>query len=160
MSLSVITSDHGLCDGPGEKRVAMRTANWKHRRKTFDNEWILQPLEELPSFFSKRMFGGLAVYLFGRMMMVLVEPTKTGRWKWHGILICTDHAQHTAIIEDFPALAPHSFLKKWLYIDSRHDDFEPTMECIAKAMARDDQRFGIHPRPRKVTGSHSRRRNR
>jgi hypothetical protein len=99
------------------------------------------------------MFGGLAVYLFGRQMMVLVEPTKTGRWKWHGVLICTDHAHHAAIIKAFPQLAPHHMLKKWLYIDSRHDDFEPTMERVAEAIARDDQRFGIQPRPRKRRGA-------
>ena len=116
--------------------------------KTFDNEWIVRPFEDHPSFFTKRMFGGLAVYLFGRQMMVLVEPTKTGRWKWHGILICTDHAHHRAIIADFPQLAPHDVLKKWLYIDSRHADFERTLERLAAAIARDDPRFGIHPRPR------------
>jgi hypothetical protein len=124
--------------------------------RTFDNEWILRAFEDHPSFFTKRMFGGLAVYLFGRQMMVLVEPTRTGRWKWHGVLICTDHAHHPAIIEQFPALAPHEALKKWLYIDSRHDDFEPTMERVAETIARNDGRFGIHPRPKKERGSRSR----
>jgi len=117
--------------------------------KTYDNEWIFQAFENDPSFFTKRMFGGLAVYLFGRMMMVLVEPTRTGRWKWHGVLICTELAQQPAIIEEFSELAPHDILKKWLYIDSRHEDFEPTMQGVAKAMARDDQRFGIRPHPTK-----------
>jgi hypothetical protein len=117
--------------------------------RTFDNEWIFQVFEDHPSFLTKRMFGGLAVYLFGRQMMVLVEPTKTGRWKWHGVLICTEQAHHATIIREFPHLAPHDILKKWLYIDSRHEDFEPTMERVAEAIARDDQRFGIPPRPRK-----------
>ena len=117
--------------------------------RTFDNEWILQVFEDHSSFFTKRMFGGLAVYLFGRQMMVLIEPTRTGRWKWHCVLICTDHAQQPAIIEEFPHLAPHDVLKKWLYIDSRHEDFESTMERVANAIALDDQRFGIHPRPSK-----------
>jgi hypothetical protein len=117
--------------------------------KTFDDEWILQAFENHPSFFTKRMFGGLAVYVFGRQMLVLAEPTKTGRWKWHGVLVCTDHARHRAIIEEFPHLAPHAVLKKWLYIDSRHAHFEPTLERVAAAIARDDPRFGIHPRPRK-----------
>src|SRR5262250_495450 len=124
--------------------------------RTFDNEWILQVFEEHPSFFTKRMFGGLAIYLFGRMMMVLVEPTKTGRWKWHGVLVCTEHEQQSAINEEFPELVPHDILKKWLYIDSCHEDFEPTMERVAKAIARDDQRFGIHSGPRlanKLSGS-------
>jgi len=127
--------------------------------KAFDNEWILQIFENHASFLTKKMFGGLAVYLFGRQMMVLVEPTKTGRWKWHGVLICTERAHQLAIIEEFPALAPHDVLRKWLYIDSRHEDFEPTMERVAQAIARDDQRFGIHPHPgREKMRSRSRRR--
>jgi hypothetical protein len=117
--------------------------------KAFDNEWIVQAFEDHPSLFTKRMFGGLAVYLFGRQMMLLVEPTKTGRWKWHGVLICTEYAHHSAIIAEFPQLTPHAILKKWLFIDSRHADFEPTLERVAGAIARDDQRFGIHPRPKK-----------
>ena len=127
--------------------------------RTFDNEWILQAFEHHPSFFTKRMFGGLAVYLFSRQMMVLVEPTKTGRWKWHGVLICTEHTHHPAILAEFPALAPHDVLKKWLYIDSRHADFEPTLERVAAVIARKDPRFGISPRPRtKRAGSNARRR--
>ena len=118
--------------------------------RTFDNEWVLRPLETHPSFFTRRMFGGLAVYLFGRQMMVLVEPTRTGRWTWHGVLICTDHQHHAALRETFPHLAAHDVLKKWLYIDSRHDEFESTMEGVAAALARNDQRFGIHPRPRRA----------
>ena len=120
--------------------------------KAFDNEWIVQAFEDHPSFFTKRMFGGLAVYLFGRQMMVLVEPTRTGRWQWHGVLICTEHAHHAAITAEFPQLAPHDVLKKWLYIDSRHADFEPTLERVAEAIARDDRRFGIEPRPRTRSG--------
>jgi hypothetical protein len=113
--------------------------------KAFDNEWILRIFEDHSTFFTKRMFGGLAAYLFGRQMMVLVEPTKTGRWKWHGVLVCTDHARHAGIVKAFPALAPHDVLRKWLYIDSRHDDFEPTMERVARAMLRNDERFGVQP---------------
>jgi len=81
--------------------------------------------------------------------LVLVEPTKTGRWEWHGVLVCTDRAHHPAIVAEFPALAPHDVLRKWLYIDSRHRHFESTMERLAKAVARNDPRFGVHPRPRK-----------
>jgi hypothetical protein len=136
----------------------MTPSKLKSRRRTFDNEWIFEVFEERARFFTKRMFGGLAVYLFGRMMMVLVEPTKTGRWKWHGVLICTEHAQQPSILEEFPQLAPHDILKKWLYIDSCHEDFEQTMEGVAKAIARDDQRFGIQPHPKKaMMGQPSRR---
>jgi hypothetical protein len=113
--------------------------------KSFEHEWILDAFAEHRTFFSKRMFGGLAAYLFDRQMLVLVEPTKSGRWKWHGVLICTGYEHHASIQAEFPALEPHDVLRKWLFIDSRHDDFESTMEAVARRIARDDPRFGIVP---------------
>jgi hypothetical protein len=113
--------------------------------KTFDNEWILDAFAGRSSFFTKRMFGGLAAYLHERQMLVLVEPTKTGRWKWHGVLVCTGHEHHASIRADFPALTPHAVLRKWLFIDTAHEEFESTIEAVARRMARDDRRFGIVP---------------
>ena len=98
------------------------------------------------------MFGGLAAYLFERQMLLLVEPTKAGRWKWHGVLVCTSHQHHPSLQAEFPALRPHQILQKWLYIDSTHEDFESTMDAAVKHMTRNDPRFGIVPqkaRPKK-----------
>jgi hypothetical protein len=114
--------------------------------KTFDNEWIFEAFAGSPTFFTKRMFGGLAAYLHERQMLVLVEPTRTGRWKWHGVLVCTDHEHQASIRADFGALIPHHVLRKWLYIDSTHQQFESTMAAVATRMARNDRRFGIVPR--------------
>jgi hypothetical protein len=119
--------------------------------KTFDNEWIFDAFAGSPTFFTKRMFGGLAAYVHERQMLVLVEPTKTGRWTWHGVLVCTDRGHQASIRTDFPVLIPHDILRKWLYIDSTHQDFETTMEAIAKCMARNDQRFGIIPGTRSAS---------
>jgi hypothetical protein len=112
----------------------------------FDNEWILDAFAGRPTFFTRRMFGGLAAYVHDRQMLVLVQPTKTGRWKWHGVLVCTDHAHHASIQDEFPALRPHRVLRKWLYIDSTHADFEQTMAEVATRIGRNDPRFGILPR--------------
>jgi hypothetical protein len=114
--------------------------------KTFDNEWVLDAFDGHPTFVTKRMFGGLAAYLFERQMLVLVEPTKTGRWRWHGVLVCTEHEHQPSIRADFPALTPHQMLRKWLFVDSTHPEFEATMESVARRMARNDPRFGIVPR--------------
>src|SRR5215471_10145503 len=110
--------------------------------KSFDNEWIFEAFAGCATFFTRRMFGGLAAYLHERQMLMLVEPTKTGRWKWHGVLVCTAFEHQASICADFPALKPHRILRKWLYIDSSDDDFESTMESVAKAVARNDPRFG------------------
>lgn len=120
--------------------------------RTFDNEWILEAFAGRPTFFTKRMFGGLAAYLHERQMLVLVEPTKTGRWKWHGVLVCTSHADQASIRADFPALRPHRVLRKWLYIDSMHEEFESTIQAVATRMVRNDRRFGIVPRSARLKG--------
>jgi hypothetical protein len=114
--------------------------------KTFEHEWIVEPFAEHQTFFTKRMFGGLAAYVWERQMLVLVEPTKSGRWKWHGVLVCTGHEHHASIRAEFPAPTPHPVLRKWLFIDSTHEDFESTMEGVAKRMVRNDMRFGVTPR--------------
>jgi hypothetical protein len=44
--------------------------------KTFEYEWILGAFDEHPTFFTKRMFGGLAAYLFERQMLLLVNPSR------------------------------------------------------------------------------------
>src|SRR5262249_15250753 len=113
--------------------------------KTFEHEWIFEAFAGHRTFFTKRMFGCLAAYVFERQMLLLAEPTKSGRWHWHGVLVCTDHEHHASIQAEFPALKPHEVLRKWLFIESAHEDFESTMEAVAKRVARNDSRFGIVP---------------
>jgi hypothetical protein len=120
--------------------------------KKFKHEWILEAFAEHPTFFTRSMFGGLAAYLFERQMLLLVEPTKSGRWKWHGVLVCTDYQHHASIRAEFPALMPHDVLRKWLFIDSAHEEFESTMEAVAKRAAGNDPRFGVlsgSPKPKR-----------
>jgi hypothetical protein len=126
--------------------------------KTFQHEWILEAFVEHPTFFAKSMFGGLAAYLFERQMLLLVEPTKSGRWTWHGVLVCTDYQHHRAIQAEFPPLTPHPVLRKWLFIDSAHEDFESTMQAVAKRVANNDPRFGVAAKSAKPAGNRARAR--
>ena len=126
--------------------------------KKFQHEWILDVFAEHSTFFTKSMSGGLAAYLFERQMLLLVESTKSGRWNWQGVLVCTHYQHHASIQAEFPALMPHAVLRKWLFIDSTHEDFESAMEAVAKQVASNDPRFGIlpaspKPRNRKHIGS-------
>ena len=73
---------------------------------------FLRSLPSTGTFFTKSMFGGLAAYLFGRQMLLLVEPTISGRWDWHGVLICTGFEHHASLRAEFPALLPHEFFEK------------------------------------------------
>ena len=117
--------------------------------KVFEHEWLLDELRDYSSFKTKSMFGGLAVYLFEKQMFVLVEPTKSGRWTWHGVLLCTDYEHHAALVKEFSGFAPHEAIKKWLYLESAHEDFETTMNKVISKMTLNDERIGIFPKPKK-----------
>ena len=56
------------------------------------------------------------------------------------------YVHQSSIQAEFPALMPHEVLRKWLFIDSTHEDFESTMERVARYVASNDRRFGIVPK--------------
>lgn len=114
--------------------------------KKFENEWILDDLKDHPSFKTKSMFGGLAVYIFGKQVFVIVEPTKSGRWDWHGVLVCTDHCHHESLGKEFRGLLPHEAIKKWLFIESKSEHFEDSITKITQRITANDERIGIFPK--------------
>lgn len=110
------------------------------------HEWAIEDLRELETFLQKPMFGCEAVYLHGRMVLVLADRKPP----WRGVLFPTDRDRHAAILAEFPALSPHQVLGKWLYLPERHDDFEEVLTQIIDCIAAGDQRFGVEPgAPRK-----------
>ncbi len=115
-------------------------------KKVFQNEWVFDAFSEHPTFVTKRMFGGLAIYLHGRQMLILVEPTKSGRWDWNGILLCTGYEHHESLTTEFPSFSAHEAIKKWLFIESKAADFEEVMTKVSRYIETNDERIGIWPK--------------
>ena len=114
--------------------------------KSHPLEWLLEPLQNQETFIRKKMFGCEAVYLNGRLMLVLavgVEP-------WNGLLIATSHEHHPALQKQWPRLTLHSVLGKWLYISQNDATFESTGKSIVKSILSSDARIGVEPKPRKM----------
>lgn len=117
------------------------------KRKPHPLRWVVEDLTEDDSYYQKPMFGCEAVYLHGRMMVVLAARPRP---PWQGVLLPLEREHHASILEEFPVLAPHPVLPKWLYLPERHDEFEEVVTQIAERIAANDPRFGIEPRaPRK-----------
>jgi hypothetical protein len=106
--------------------------------------WVIEPLMEEPSYLEKPMFGCLAIYLHGRLMLVLAS----GEESWDGLLIPTEHQFHDAIQKEFSDVVQHSVLKKWLYLSEATEDFETVASDIVEAVRMNDQRFGVEPQER------------
>ena len=123
------------------------------RSSKFAQTWLLEPIECDPTFETRRMFGGLAVYLGGRMVLVLMESDPSDleyRGKkfdfpiWSGLLIPTDRTHHDSLLRDFSDLRVHPVLGKWLYLVMQ-DDYEKTAQEIVDAIGKGGSRFGIEP---------------
>lgn len=102
------------------------------------------------------MFGGLAVYLHGRMMMVIAESPGDREYRgekfsfdiWNGIMLPMERSSHDSLQREFPDLVSHPVLGKWLYLPMTSPAFEYHIERIAQLMKLDDLRFGVYPKPR------------
>lgn len=107
--------------------------------------WLWEPLEGRPGFALRTMFGAKAVYLDGRMVAAFCTKAEP----WRGLLVCTEREHHEELRAEFPALAPHPILSKWLYLSEASDAFEATAQKIIRLAAAGDSRIGIVPRPKK-----------
>lgn len=114
-------------------------------RRPHPHEWLWEPLAADPGFVLRSMFGAKMVYLDGQLVLGFC----TGDEPWRGVLVCTNHARHGALRREFPVLAPHPILPKWLYLPETCDRFEPDAAALVTLARRRDPRLGVAPRPRR-----------
>jgi len=107
--------------------------------------WVVESLQDEPSYLDRAWFGCRAVYLHGLMVLVLCS----GEEPWNGLLIPTDHQFHDDIMKDHRGVVQHPVLKKWLYLPGASEDFESIAMGIVEAIRMNDQRFGVEPKERK-----------
>jgi hypothetical protein len=107
--------------------------------------WILEVLAEEPSLVLKSMFGCLAVYVDGKLQLVLADKEEP----WNGVMVTLEKEFHIDIMRELPALAPHPVLGKWLYIPEDHPQFEAVADRISKLILRHDPRIGVVAKKRR-----------
>lgn len=108
-------------------------------------QWLWEPIEDDPGFVLSPMFGGRAVYLDGRLVLFFIAKEEP----WRGMLVCTDRSHHAALREEFPALAPHAVLPKWLHLAESAEDFDGMAGRIVELAARRDPRIGVLAKAKK-----------
>lgn len=103
--------------------------------------WLLDELRDLPTCEVRPMFGAQSCYLNGLLVLVLSDKEEP----WRGVLVPCEREHHAAITREFPALAPHPVLPKWLYLPETAVSFERDARAIAARIRQLDARFGIVP---------------
>ncbi len=123
----------------------MREPPTGRTRRVHPYQWLWEPLEDDPTFLLRPMFGGKSAYLEGKLMLYFTA----GEDPWRGVLVCTERAQHASLLAEFPELAPHPILPKWLYLPETADRFEFVAERLVALARRRDPRLGVNPQPKK-----------
>ena len=118
--------------------------------------WLIEPLEDDPTFLLKPMFGGKAVYLHGRFVLYLADKEEP----WRGVLVPTEREHQASLIADRPALTPHPILPKWLYLPEETDSFEADAQWLVQRARAADDRVGINPPQKGSKGPRTTRKTR
>lgn len=113
-------------------------------RKVHPYAWLWESLEADATFVLRAMFGAKAVHLDGRMIFCF----SAGEEPWRGMLVCTSREHHAALLAQFPDLAPHPVLPKWLYLPEAHPDFERTATRLVQLARQRDPRLGVETQTR------------
>lgn len=108
-------------------------------------QWLWEPLESDLTFVLRSMFGAKAVYLDGKLMLCFCH----GDEPWRGLLVCTFREHQASLLADFPALAPHPILPKWLYLRADAAAFDRVAPRLVELARRRDPRLGVTPSPRR-----------
>ncbi len=136
----------------------MSRAARKRPKKEFFTTWAFEAFDRDPAFSTKPMFGCLAAYLRGRLVMVLTEEPGDTAYRgkdygfdlWDGIMLPTEKSFHESLRKDFDGLRPHPVLGKWLFLPAAHPRFETQARGIGERIAQNDPRFGVEPKVRAV----------
>lgn len=128
----------------GQKRV----------KKSFSLSWLFDPFRDDDRFYEKRMFGALAAYYRGKLVLLISETLGDRSWKgvsynfdiWYGLLIPTSQEHHASIRSDFPVLRRHPVLAKWLFLPIAEEQFEQVSTALVEKIIAGDERFGIFPK--------------
>jgi hypothetical protein len=107
--------------------------------------WIFESLEDDPRFVLRKLFSFDAAYLDGRLYLAAAG----GKEPWNGLMVCTGREHHESIRRQFPQLASHEVLGKWLYLSQTHPDFEKIAIELAGMARKRDPRLGVEAKPRK-----------
>lgn len=105
--------------------------------------WIFDAFERDPTYVRKRMFGSDAAYLDGNLCLIAADRDDP----WNGVLVCTAHEHHAALMADMPALRPHPVLGKWLYVPQADSAFEEAAAWLVARVLERDPRVGVEPKP-------------
>ncbi|MCH2533204.1 MAG: TfoX/Sxy family protein [Bdellovibrionales bacterium] len=123
------------------------------KKKVFSYEIFCEPLQGSESYYTRAMFGGLAIYYNDLMVLMLAESPGDREYRghsyefdlWNGILVPTDRPHHSHLKSNMPELINHPILAKWLFLPANCNRFELCASELIDWILKSDPKIGIVP---------------
>lgn len=121
--------------------------------ESFSAGHFFEDLESEGTFYCKKFFGGLAIYVFGKMVAFLCDHPGDKEWRgkkfkfeiWNGCLIPSHREHHELLLNELPGTSVHPVLGKWLYLPMSSPHFELSMFRLLEMIDKKNVLIGIEP---------------
>lgn len=131
----------------------------KYSLENFSAGHFFEELESKDSFYFKKLFGGLSIYVFGRMVAFLSEHPGDSEWRgkkfkneiWNGCLIPSHRDFHNDLLKLLKGTSIHPVITKWLYLPQSSANFEDSMFKLVELIKMRNELVGIVPNVRSKT---------
>lgn len=131
----------------------MKTIREKYNISNFNSGHFFEELIDEPTFYDKKFFGGLAIYVHGKMVAHLSEHGGDKTWRgtkykidvWDVCLVPTHREHHKALLKLLKGSMIHPVIEKWLYIPTASKHFEATMFKLIELIQKQNSLIGIEP---------------
>ena len=126
------------------------------QRKPVPHEFVLDALAPL-SPRTRSMFGCLAIYVEGKIVLILRNKDKPDQTTDNGVWLATTEEHHQSLRRDFPSMRSIKVLGKkvtgWQVLPSDAEDFEVAALRACELVLAGDPRIGKVPGARRAKAS-------
>ena len=125
----------------------------RYSLESFSAGHFFEALAAEDSFYCKKFFGGLSIYVFGQMVAFLSEHPGEKEWRgksfqfdvWNGCLIPSHREHHDLLLKKIKGTVVHPVISKWLYLPQAAQQFETSMFKLIEMIENKSTLIGVEP---------------
>lgn len=125
----------------------------KYSLESFSAGHFFEELAAKDSYYCRKFFGGLSIYVFGKMVAFLCEHPGDKEWRgkkfkneiWNGCLIPSRREHHESLLIKIKGTIVHPVITKWLYIPQSSKYFESSMFQLVEMIQKKNELIGVEP---------------
>ena len=125
----------------------------KYSLENYNCGHFFEEFQDEDSFYCNKFFGGLSIYIFGKMVAFLSERPGQREWRhkkyswdiWDGCLIPTVYHSQPQLLKKLKGSSVHPVIEKWIYLPRSLSSFENSMQKLVSLIGQKSNLVGVVP---------------